>query len=107
MRISRRFLVGAGATLGLFLAITIISAHLSSGCGIVAVLGALHIIPSYCSDNTVRIGFPLVVLQKGGFAYRSYMSTGALAVDIGLAIGGSLLGGWLYQRRGTRTPASD
>lgn len=106
MQISRRFLVGAGATLALFLALTVVSAHLSSDCGIVAVLGALHIMPSYCSDDIVRIGFPLVVLEEGGFAYRSYVSTGALAADVALAIGGSLLGGWLYQRRGGRAPAS-
>jgi hypothetical protein len=105
MRLSRRFLIGAGAGLALFLALTLIAAHLSSDCGIAAVLGALRLMPSYCSDDIIRVGFPLVVWEEGGFAYHTSISTGALAVDLALAAASGLLGGWLFQRRGGRAAA--
>lgn len=98
MLIKRRsFVFSFGGTLLLFIALNLISAHLRSDCGL---LGVLHM--SGCADDIRRVGFPLLVWEAGGFAYRQWFHGLALLMDLVIALGVSvaagLVGRWWVQR---------
>lgn len=83
---TRRIFVLAGPALLLFAAVTLVSGHLSSDCGITAVLSRWSLAESYCADDIVRVGFPLIMWEDGGFAYHSSFSLPALLVNLLSAI---------------------
>jgi len=96
------FVVGMIGTLLLFVVITLIVAHMQSDCGIVAVLEHMGIGRSGCADDIVRVGFPLLFWEEGGMAYRSSFSVSTLLANSALALGVSVLAGWLCQRHFSR-----
>jgi hypothetical protein len=93
----RAFLNGFLIGLFLFTVANILAAHLLSDCGLPAVLGL-----GSCSDAIVRIGFPLVFFEQGGFAYRSGFNLPFLLLDlfIGLdfAVTCGFIAHWLEKR---------
>jgi hypothetical protein len=101
MNSSRAFFIGLGIGLFLFLLTNLLAAHLLSDCGLPAVLGA-----SYCSDDIVRAGFPLIFFEEGGFAFRHNFSTLYLLVDISIGFGFAWISGILAQRFFRKTAES-
>ena len=95
---SRWFLIGFAASLLLFAVLNIAAAHLRSDCGILAVIALWLPRWSACSDDIVRVGFPFLVLEQGGFAYHSYLYPLAALLDVAVALGASLLAGAILQR---------
>ena len=94
----RAFAIGAaGAAIG-FIVLNIAAAHLRSDCGIRAVIGMWASGWSFCADDIKRVGFPFLVLEQGGFAYRSSFDLPALVLDVVVAIGISLAVGVVCQR---------
>ena len=91
---TRKFLPGFIIGLGVFLAINLLSAHLSSDCGLVAVFGR-----DSCADDIARAGWPLRFYEEGGFDYRRNFNPGKLGMDllIGVLTGSAV--GWLFARR--------
>ena len=90
---ARHFLIGFTLTLLLFLAVSLLAAHLQSDCGLP---GLLHM--AGCADDISRAGFPLLFYEAGGFAYRNNFSIGALAADFACGLGLATLGGIVAQR---------
>ncbi len=74
------------------------AAHFQSDCGLPAVFGV-----SGCADDIVRVGFPLLFWEKGGFDYHADFNPAALAVDVLIALGVSgglgLACGWAVGKR--------
>jgi hypothetical protein len=70
-----------------------IIAHFQSDCGILGILGL-----GGCSDDINRVGFPLVIWEEGGFAYRHSFNPGALLIDLIIVVGASTIAGLIYQR---------
>jgi hypothetical protein len=91
------FLIGFLAALLLFAILNVTAAHLRSDCGIRAVVALW--LPSWspCSDDIVRVGFPLLVLEQGGFAYHSYLYPLNALLDGAIGLGAGLLGGAILQ----------
>jgi hypothetical protein len=79
-------IVGIGLTFLLFVVMTLVSGHLNSDCGIRAVLSRGSLVESYCGDDIVRVGFPVIMWEDGGFAYHSIVSLLALLVNLASAI---------------------
>lgn len=98
-RSATAFVAGMISALLLFALLTIIVAHVRSDCGIVAVLERLRIAQSACADDIIRVGFPIVFWEDGGFAYRSVFSASILLIDSSIALFVSIVAGWLWQRR--------
>jgi hypothetical protein len=48
---------------------------------------ASHSGASHCADHIIRVGFPLVFLEEGGFAFRHNFNGFHLLVDILTAFG--------------------
>lgn len=96
---TRNFYLGLIATMLLFLAVNLIVAHLQSDCGISAVIGLL--LPSLrtCADDIVRLGFPFRFFEQGGFAFRSNFNSGALLVDVAIAVGASVIVGLIARKQ--------
>lgn len=90
---NRHFWMGFILTLLLFLAVSLIAAHLQSDCGLPGLLKLAG-----CADDISRAGFPLVFYETGGFAYRNHFEVGLLGLDLVCGLGLSLLGGVLAQR---------
>ena len=90
---SRPFMLGFGITLLLFIGATLLAAHLQSDCGLAGVLGIAN-----CADDIRRAGFPLLVWEAGGFAYRNNFNAVALILDIGIGLGASAIVGYICQR---------
>jgi len=92
------FVLGFALTFIIFLAINVLAIQLMSDCGIMGALGMAG-----CADDISRAGFPLLVWERGGFAYRDNFNAVALLVDVGLAFGVSLVVGlvsqWLWAKR--------
>ena len=82
------FTAGFFATLLFFLCVNILSVQLLSDCGL---LGALNL--AGCSDDISRAGFPLLVWEQGGFAYRQSFNPGALLTNLMIALGASVVVG--------------
>jgi len=93
----RAFALGAASAASLFIVLNIAAAHLRSDCGIRAVIGIWASGWSYCADDIKRVGFPFLVLEQGGFAYRSSFDLAALVLDVVVAIGISLAVGVICQ----------
>src|SRR5262245_22091838 len=103
---SRWFVIGFVATSLVFLLANIVVAHLRSDCGIWAVIGLWLPRWSVCSDDIVRVGFPFLVLEQGGFCYRSIFDPLAALLNSAITIGASLLVGGMLRlssRSGRRT----
>ena len=94
----RSFVIGFAITLFLCIGATIVIAHFQSDCGIIGVLGLAG-----CSDDTNRVGFPLVIWEEDGFAYHESFNPGALLVDLIVVVGTSTIAGLIYQRYGKGT----
>lgn len=90
---TRRFTVGFTIGLLAFVLINLFSAHLSSDCGLLAVLER-----DSCADDIARAGWPFRFYERGGFDYRFEFNLSILLLD--LAIGTVLAGvlGWLIAR---------
>lgn len=72
--------------LGLFLVLNLLAAHVMSDCGLPAVLGI-----DRCSDDIVRVGWPLPFFEQGGLAFHSSYDPSGLADDLILGALGALL----------------
>ena len=92
-RRARYFTLGFVGALAIFLAATLIAAHVQSDCGIKAVFGMAG-----CADDIRRVGFPWVVWEEGGFSYRNVFDPVALLLDIGVGLLVSVGAGILAQR---------
>ncbi len=95
---TRNFYFGLIVTLLAFIAINLIVAHQQSDCGISAVIGL--VLPSVrsCADDIVRIGFPFLFFEQGGFAFRSNFNAGALLAAVVTALGASVIVGLIAQK---------
>jgi hypothetical protein len=89
----RWFVLGFVGGVLLFALLNIAAAHLRSDCGITAVIGLWLPRWSVCNDDIVRVGFPFLVLEQGGFAYHSDFHPLNALLDGGLAIAAGLLTG--------------
>jgi len=89
-----RFAIGFLPGLLIFLAISLISAHFSSDCGLPAVLG--H---DSCSDDIARAGWPLIFYEEGGFDYRYSFNPPALMLDLGIGMLLACRLGWLSSQQ--------
>ena len=87
------FAIGFIITLLLFIGATLLVAQLQSDCGLAGVLGI-----SNCADDIRRVGFPLLVWEAGGFAYRNNFNAVALILDIVIGLGASAIVGYICQR---------
>jgi ABC-type antimicrobial peptide transport system permease subunit len=92
---SRRFTIVLGIGLLAFIAINLLSVHLASDCGLLAVFGR-----DSCADDIARTGWPLRFYEEGGFAYRLEFSLPALLVDLAIGIILAGMAGWFMARRG-------
>jgi|CXWL01.1.fsa_nt_gi hypothetical protein len=92
------FILGFVGTLVACALVNLAAAHFQSDCGLPAVIGI-----SGCSDDIVRLGFPLLFWEQGGFAYRADFNVAALAMDSLIALGVSgvvgLACGWVVGNR--------
>ena len=75
------FLGRAMVIVAVFVAINLLAAHFMSDCGLPAVLRIAG-----CSDDIVRIGWPLKFYEVGGFAFHRYFSIQALLGDVLLGL---------------------
>lgn len=91
---TKHFAIGFLIGLLFFLAVNLLSAHLSSDCGLPAVLGR-----DACADDISRAGWPLQFYEEGGFAYRLNFSPVYLLINAAVGLGFSILTGWWNQRR--------
>ena len=96
---SKRFFIGFISGLLIFSAINLVAAHLSSDCGLPAVLGR-----DGCADDITRAGWPLQFYEDGGFAYRHEFNAFFLLINLGLGLGVSLAAGWLWARQKNSPP---
>ena len=92
---TRRFITGFAIGLLLFIAINLISAHLASDCGLLAVFGR-----DACADDIARVGWPLRFYEEGGFAYRLEFNLPALLSDLVIALVSASIVGWFVARSG-------
>lgn len=92
---TRRFVIGFGIGLLIFIGINLLSAHLNSDCGLLAVFER-----DACADDIARAGWPFAFYERGGFDYRLVLNLPVLLLDIvtGLILAGVLA--WFMARRG-------
>ena len=90
---TRRFALGFALGLLLFLAINLVSAHLASDCGLMAVFGR-----DSCADDIARAGWPLRFYEEGGFDYHQTFHSGLLVLDGILGVVFASTFGWLAIR---------
>ena len=90
---TKRFLMGFGMGLLIFVAINLLSAHLRSDCGLLAVFGR-----DLCADDIARAGWPLQFYEDGGFVYRHNFNAAFLVVNLGIGIGFAAFTGLLIAR---------
>lgn len=98
---SRAFLNGFLIGLFIFILANIIAAHLSSDCGLPAVLGT-----DSCADDIARAGFPLIFFEEGGFAFRSIFNLTYLLFDIVIGLAFAALSGFIARRNADLSPRS-
>ena len=91
---TRQFALGFIIGLLIFLVVNLISAHLASDCGLLAVFGRAP-----CADDIARAGLPLQFLERGGFDNQDNFRADFLVIDliIGVLLASTL--GWLAARR--------
>jgi uncharacterized membrane protein (Fun14 family) len=92
---TRHFIIGFVIGFLAFIAINLLSVHLASDCGLLAVFGR-----DSCADDIARAGWPFPFYEEGGFAYRLEFNLTALLVDLatGIMLGGVV--GWFMARIG-------
>ena len=90
---TKRFTIGFGIGLLIFIAINLLSAHLRSDCGLPAVFGR-----DMCADDIARAGWPLQFYEDGGFAYRHNFNAVFLVVNLGIGIILAVFAGLLFAR---------
>ena len=95
----QNFLIGFATGLLIFVLLNLIAAHLSSDCGLFAVIGL-----DACADDIARDGWPLQFSETGGFAFRSNFSPLLLLVDMTVGLGLAILSGWIYSRNKRTLP---
>ena len=88
---NKRFAIGCGLGILLFILINLLAAHLASDCGLPAVFGR-----DSCSDDIARAGWPLQFYEEGGFAYHYQFDNSVLMTDLGIGIAFSLLCGVVF-----------
>ena len=91
----RRFILGFAIGFSIFIAINLLSAHLASDCGLMAVFER-----DACADDIARAGWPLSFYERGGFAYRFVFNLPVLLLDLGIGIILASALGWWMDRRG-------
>ena len=91
---TRRFIIGFAIGLLIFLALNLLSAHLNSDCGLLAVFER-----DTCDDDIARAGWPLVFYEQGGFAYRFEFNLPVLLLDVAVGIISASILAWLIARR--------
>ncbi len=69
-----------------FVAINVAAAQLRSDCGLPAVLGL-----DACSDDIVRMGWPMGFYEAGGIGYHQYFDTAMLSADAAAGLIGAFL----------------
>ena len=90
---SRCFAIGFTTGLLAFIIINLLSAHLASDCGLLAVFER-----DSCADDIARAGWPFRFYERGGFDYRFEFNLPVLLLDliIGTILAGVL--GWFVGR---------
>jgi hypothetical protein len=78
---TRRFDIGFAVRLSIWIAINLLSAHLSSDCGLLAVFER-----DACADDIARSGWPFRFYERGGIDYRYNFEPSVLALDLGIAV---------------------
>jgi hypothetical protein len=90
---TKRFMIGFGIGLLIFIAINLLSAHLRSDCGLPAVFGR-----DMCADDIARAGWPLQFYEDGGFAYHHNFNAVFLVVNLGIGSVLAVFAGLLFAR---------
>jgi hypothetical protein len=88
---TKRFAIGFGVGLLIFLTINLLAAHLASDCGLLAVFGR-----DVCADDIARAGWPLQFYEEGGFAYHRDVNLLFLLINLCIGVAFALLSGWLF-----------
>src|SRR5262245_40046230 len=96
---TKRFVIGFGVGLLIFIAINLVSAHLASDCGLPAVFGR-----DACSDDIARAGWPLQFYEEGGFAYRHNFNSLFLLINLGVGLAFAFLSSWFFTRNKKTLP---
>lgn len=76
------FLISLIAVFG----INLLAIQIKSDCGLPALMGI-----DACSDDIVRVGWPLSFYEKGGIASHTLFSTSALEFDVLVGVVGAIL----------------
>ena len=91
---TQRHIFGFAIGFLLFIAINLLSAHLRSDCGLLAVFER-----DVCADDIARAGWPFVFYERGGFDYRFEFNLPILLIDFTIGIIFASVLGWLMARR--------
>lgn len=91
---TRRFIIGFGIGLLIFIAINLLSSHLNSDCGLLAVFER-----DACADDIARAGWPLSFYERGGFDYRFEFNLPVLLIDLVIGIFLASAFGWFLAQR--------
>jgi len=92
---TRRHIFGFAIGLLFFLAINLLSAHLRSDCGLLAVFER-----DVCADDIARAGWPFAFYERGGFDYRFEFNLPILLIEFTIGIiFGSVLSWWMARRQ--------
>ena len=94
-----RFAIGFIIGLLIFIAFNLISAHLSSDCGLPAVFGR-----DSCADDIARAGWPMRFYEEGGLAYRHNFNPLFLLIDLEIGAAFSIVSAWLLSRNKKTLP---
>ena len=86
-------------TLAAFVALNVLFAAMRSDCGLPGLLGVAG-----CADDISRFGFPLLVVERGGFAYRAMFDLPALLADILIGLAAAVAVGLVARARAGRAP---
>jgi hypothetical protein len=104
----KHFILGFCAGLLVFLAINLVSAHLASDCGLLAIFGRAspwhRPAGQVCADDIARAGWPLQFYEDGGFAYHHSFNLFFLFINIGVGMIFGAMSGSLFSRRGKPLP---
>jgi hypothetical protein len=92
---TRRYIIGFAIGLLIFLAISLLSAHLNSDCGLLAVFER-----DACADDVARAGWPFAFYERGGFDYRFVFNLPVLLLDLAIGLISASILGWFIDRRG-------
>ena len=94
---TKRFIIGFGIGLFIFIAINLLSAHFTSDCGLLAVFER-----DACADDIARAGWPIAFYERGGFDYRFRFEPPILFIDLAMGVAFASGLGWLMTRKETK-----